>query len=392
MNLNAVEWYFIRLLGAFLRSGKALQYKASWWARFILVLVFLDSSVVMGWRRGPVPSIGSIRLKMTNSSFAALYVSNSALNVSLAVLYSLIVFVGLVGNSLVIIIVCKSRSMFSTTNVLLANVAAADFISLVWCPIPLAVNLSGRRASGIVADYICKFFTGYAVTCVTVGVTYLSLVVLAMERYYAIIKPFNPAFVPTKQRMYFVIGGIWATAITCSLPGFILSEHDEKSGRCLDPWTLERARCQKSILVLNVIFSLFFSGCLCFCYFKILKGIYIDRTVCSVETAASRFSSMREKRKLAMISLTVTIAYYVCYLPFLTFEIYIAFESYRSVQENYEALYKIYRILGFIMYVNSCLNPFFYAFQSSNYRMNLKRIFTRTGNLTAESRTISRRT
>ena len=327
---------------------------------------------------------------MANSTFGTVYTSNSPFNIALVVLYSLIVFVGLVGNGLVIIIVYKSRSMFSTTNILLANVAAADLVSLAWCPIPLAVNLSGKHASGKIADFICKFFTGYSVTCVTVGVTYLSLVVLALERYYAIVKPFKPAFVPSKQRMYFVINGIWVAAITFSLPGFILSEYDEESARCLDPWTLERANRQKWFLVLSAVSSAFFSSCLFFCYFQIWKGIYVDRTVCSVETATLRFASMREKKKLVMISLTVTVAYYLCYLPFLTFEIYIAFEPYQSILKNYEVLYKVYRILGFIMYVNSCLNPFFYAFQSSNYRLNFRRIFMPTSTLMANTSVISR--
>ena len=312
---------------------------------------------------------------LDTSSF---YRSHSWFNVTLAVLYSLIVLTGLIGNSLVIAIVCKTRSMFTTTNILLANVAAADLISLLWCPIPLAVDLSGKHASGIAGHYICKFFTGYAVTSVTVGVTYLSLVVLALERYYAVVKPFKPALVPTNQRMYHVIGGIWIAAIIFSLPGFIFSEYDKHSGRCLDPWTLEKASRLKWLFILLAVSSSFFSGCLFFCYFQILKGIYVDHTVCSVETVGSRHSSMKEKRKLAMISMTVTVAYYLCYLPFLTFEIYIAFQPYQSILQDYQSFYKVYRILGFIMYVNSCLNPFFYGFQSSNYRRNLKRIFLRT--------------
>lgn len=321
---------------------------------------------------------GSVHRRLhANMSFdtSSLYNSMSSFNVTLVVLYVLIVIVGLLGNTLVIIIVCKTRSMITTTNILLVNVAVADLISLIWCPIPLVVNLLGKHASGVAADYICKFFTGYSVTCVTVMVTYISLVVLAMERYYAIVKPFKQALVSTNKRMYYVVGVIWIMAATSSLPAFIFSEYDEKSGRCLDPWTLEKAGLLKWLFVLTAVFSMFFSSCLFFCYFQILRGIYVKKTVCSAETAASRHSSMKEKRKLTIISMTVTLAYHLCYLPFLTFEMYIAFQSYQSILENYEVLYKVYRIFGFIMYVNSCLNPFFYGFQSSNYRRNFKRIF-----------------
>lgn len=317
-------------------------------------------------------------MKMANISVnTSLYNSMSPFNLAMVVLYSIIVVVGLTGNSLVIVIVCKTRSMFTTTNILLANVAAADIISLLWCPIPLVVGLSGAHVSGEAADYICKFFTGYSVTCVTVSVTYLSLVVLAVERYHAIVKPFNDRLVPTNNRMCYVVAVIWILAVLSSLPGFIFSEYDEQLGRCLDPWTLEKAGLMKWLFAMALVTSLCFSGCLFYCYFQILKGIFINRTVCAAETASSRQSNMHDKRKLALISLTVTVAYHVCYLPFLVFELYIAFQSYQTILDNYEVLYKGYRVVGFIMYVNSSLNPFFYGFQSSNYRTNFKRLFIR---------------
>ena len=311
-------------------------------------------------------------LSLNASNF---YHSASSFNVTLAILYSLIVVVGLLGNCLVITIVRKTRSMITPTNILLVNVAFADIISLIWCPIPLAINLSGKHVSGRAADLICKFFTGYAATCVTVSVTYQSLVVLALERYYAIVKPFKQPLVASNKSMYYVVGTIWVIAITFSLPGFIFSEYDGQSRRCLDPWSLEMACKMKWLSVLTAVFSALFSGCVFFCYFQILKGIFINRTVCSAETASSLHDTMKEKQKLAITSLTVTLTYYLCYVPFLTFEIYISFQSYETILENYEVLYKAYRIVGFIMYVNSCLNPFFYGFQSSSYRRHFKRIF-----------------
>lgn len=319
-----------------------------------------------------------------NTSF---YNSFSPFNVTLVVLYSIIVVVGLAGNSLVIAIVCKTRSMFTPTNILLANVAAADIVSLLWCPIPLVIGLSGIHVYGKTAEYICKFFTGYSVTCVTVSVTYLSLVVLALERFHAIVKPFNSTLTLTYNRMRYVIGFIWLTAVTLSLPGFILSEYDEQLGRCLDPWTLEKAGSVKWLYVLSLVASLFFSGCLFYCYFQILKGIFINRTVCSAEPISSRQSNAKEKRKLALISFTVTVAYYLCYLPFLVFELYIAFQPYQAILDDYENLYKVYRVVGFLMYVNSCLNPFFYGFQSSNYRKNFIRLLTRKTELDNNSMT-----
>lgn len=309
-------------------------------------------------------------------TYTGLYNSPSAFNVTLVVLYVIIVLVGLTGNSLVVAIVCKTRTMFTTTNILLANVAVADIVSLLWCPIPLIVGLCSVEISVETAQYICKIFTSYSVTCLTVSVTYQSLVVLAVERYHAIVKPFSNTLVLTNHRMLYVIAAIWILAIIYSLPGFIFSEYDEQLGRCLDPWTLEKAGTLKWFMVMTLVGSIFYSSCLFYCYFQILKGILVNKTVFSAEVAATtRQSNMKEKRKLALISFTVTVAYHLCFLPFFVFELYIAFQSHNKILENYEELFKVYRVVGFIMYVNSMLNPFFYGFQSSNYRNNFKRLF-----------------
>lgn len=175
------------------------------------------------------------------SAHTSLYSSASSFNVTLVILYATIVLVGLAGNSFVVTIVFKTRSMFTSTNILLANVAVADIVSLLWCSIPLIAGLCNVRISSEKAHYLCKFFTSYSVTCLTVSVTYQSLVVLAVERYHAIVKPFNSALMLTNDRMFYAILAIWIMAILCSLPGFIFSEYDEKLGRCLDPWTLEKA-------------------------------------------------------------------------------------------------------------------------------------------------------
>ncbi|XP_022790524.1 somatostatin receptor type 5-like [Stylophora pistillata] len=311
------------------------------------------------------------------SAHTSLYSSASSFNVTLVVLYVTIVLVGLIGNSLVVAIVFKTRSMFTSTNILLANVAVADIVSLLWCPIPLIAGLCKVRISPETAHYLCKFFTSYSVTGLTVSVTYQSLVVLAVERYHAIVKPFSNTLMLTNHRMFCALLAIWIVAIICSLPGFIFSEYDEKLGRCLDPWTLEKAGTLRWIAITTLTASVFFFGALFYCYFQILRGIFVNKTVCSTEVASMRQSNLKDKRRLAIISLTVTVAYHLCYLPFLIFELYITFQSQLKILENYEELYKVYRIVGFIMYVNSMLNPFVYGFQSSNYRNNFRRLFFR---------------
>ena len=83
--------------------------------------------------------------------------------------------------------------------------------------------------------------------------------VLAVERFHAIVKPFNSALALTNNRMGHVIGFIWIMAAALSLPGFIYSEYDEQLGRCLDPWTLEKAGSVQWLFVMQLGLSFPFS-------------------------------------------------------------------------------------------------------------------------------------
>ena len=304
----------------------------------------------------------------------SLYNSLSPFNVILFILYALMVVIGLIGNCLVVIIVQKTISMRTTTNFLLSNIAVADIISLVWCIIPLATCLFAEHPKGQVGTYICKFFTGYAMTSISVSVKLSSLLIVGVERYRAVLKPLESDY--RLEHINYIIGFLWIFAVILALPGFIYSEYDDQLGRCLHPGTIEKTATVKWLITSITVLTAVCSIILFLSYFYILKGIYVNKTVC-VESVATRQVNMKAKRKLAITSLTVTVAYIICNAPFLVFEMYTAYTEREKIRNNYETMYTVYRVVGFIMYFNSCLNPFLYAFQSSNYRNNFKRIFLR---------------
>ena len=47
--------------------------------------------------------------------------------------YAVIVVIGIIGNFLILAVVKRERYMHTTTNFLLANLALADLLTLLWC-------------------------------------------------------------------------------------------------------------------------------------------------------------------------------------------------------------------------------------------------------------------
>ena len=100
-----------------------------------------------------------------------------------AVLYSLIVLPGVVGITVVIIIMRKTPSMHTTTNYLLMNLAVADFLSLLFCPGLYDFALTIVLPPG---DLVCKLFAGKAAVPITINAAVCTVTVCttAVERYF----------------------------------------------------------------------------------------------------------------------------------------------------------------------------------------------------------------
>jgi len=72
-----------------------------------------------------------------------------------------------------------------------------------------------------------------------------------------------------------------------------------------------------------------------------------------------------EKRRIVKLLLSVTVVFLVCFLPFCITSVVIG-----------DARYEItYSLSYFLVYCSSSLNPFIYAFHSSNYREAFNSIF-----------------
>ena len=307
------------------------------------------------------------------SAFFTLYHSLSPFNITLGLFYLLNMIVGFVGNFLVIFIAYRNRDMRTTTNYLLTNLAAADFIALFFCSIPLVVDFSNSHITGHGGQFICKVFTGNFLSQWPKSAAFTTLILLATERFFAIVKPFDTRFKLRKDNVRFAIGMVWIMSSLFCLPFIAVSEFNETLRRCLNPWSIEKALSMKPYIILVALAFVGVTCLLIYCYAEILKGIYITKTVCSGQVGVTDPDQLKAKRKLAMISVTVTLNFCVCYAPSVFFQLYLAFNDFKFIEKNYESLYVIYNAVRFILYLASSVNPLLYAFQSSRYRNNLKR-------------------
>lgn len=295
-------------------------------------------------------------------------------DIVLAVVYAVVILTGIFGNSLVLAVVWKTKTMHTTTNYLLVNLAASDILVLLWCPSTYNFAVVGSFPEGELGDYLCRFFTGDPMDTLCLGVTIFTLTVLAVERYQALVTPMTAKYTLTKKSVIYAIAATWMISMLISIPDFIFTHVDRTTGKCVSPLGPEMdVHSGKAIYVIIAISLYIFLPLviITFCYFQILRGMFITRTIC-----AGPANGNSEKKKLAILIIAVTVVFYILFLPFAIFVLHVALKKQFTTDngENQTEL-TVLKVLTFLIVTNSSLNPVLYAFQSENYRKAFRSLF-----------------
>ena len=278
----------------------------------------------------------------------------------------LLIFIGVVGNSLVAIAVWKNKTLRSTANYLLVNVALADMISLVFLPLML-VGMYERLQEGASADFLCKFLISVHIPITASYAAIFSLVVLSVERYHAIVKPMKTRFRLRKDTVKYAIIGVWTSAIVMTLPMYIFGKYKRFGKKMLCEYDVtEDDLVLYSFHLVTIVIVIPFIV-ISFCYFEIVRELYFKTKVVP-QNATTAAEDTHAKRKLVKLSLSITLALLVCFFPM---GVSLCLKAYDK--EKYERKY-IKDFSSLLYVLEMVLNPFLYAFQSTNFRQAFKKI------------------
>lgn len=312
---------------------------------------------------------------MNNSSGTTENTYSRSTDLALLPAYFVVVILGIAGNSLVIMVVRKRRSMHTTTNYLLANVAAADLNTLFWC-IPGIVMRFVRNPGGVPGDYLCRFVSMHHIAGISLFASGLSLTLLSVERYNAFLNPMNARLRLTKGTVKYPIAVSWLLSVLFVTPLLIYQTYSDQLKACTIDWQSDLSPVAYWSALALIITTCF--GVVCFCYFNIIKELYFSNSA-ERDNACSISQDVLAKRKILKLSVTVTLVFLVSFLPFT-----IASASMISTSTVF------YKVSYFLVFCSAALNPICYAFQSSNYRTAFKETLRRSRNREATTGDLER--
>ncbi|XP_056658768.1 neuropeptide Y receptor type 2 [Monodelphis domestica] len=283
--------------------------------------------------------------------------------VVLILAYCTIILLGVIGNSLVIHVVIKFKSMRTVTNFFIANLAVADLLVNTLClPFTLTYTLMGEWKMGPVLCHLVPYAQGLAVQVSTITLT-----VIALDRHRCIVYHLESKI--SKRISFLIIGLAWGISALLASPLAIFREYslieiipDFEIVVCTEKWPGEEKSMYGTIYSLSSLLILYVLplGIISFAYIQIWSKL---KNHISPGVANDHYHQRRHKTTKMLVCVVVVFA--VSWLPLHAFQLAIDIDNQVLDLREYKLIFTIFHIIAMC---STFANPFLYGWMNSNYR------------------------
>lgn len=198
------------------------------------------------------------------------------------VIFGIIFVLGVVGNTLVMVVIGKSKSgkrSTSTTNIFILNLGIADLAFLLLC-VPFHATIYSLP-EWIFGAFICTF--GHYFVMVSMLVSIFTLVAMSVDRYIAVVHSKRSPCIRNRRNAMIGVCLIWGLSFIFAVPVAqhqTLTNHPKapNSTFCWEEWIGASKRTYKvTILVIGYLLPLVLIIC---CYSKVRTKVSCVFTGC----------------------------------------------------------------------------------------------------------------
>ncbi|ESO99050.1 hypothetical protein LOTGIDRAFT_142302, partial [Lottia gigantea] len=306
-----------------------------------------------------------------------------------------IVFMTVGGNVLVLLAVFVNSHLRSTTNYFIVNLAIADLL-LGTCVLPFSASLEVLNFWAF-GQIFCDIWAAIDVLCCTASI--MSLCVISIDRYIGVTRPLQHSSILTEKRAFYIIILIWLLSISISVAPLVGWKEPPDPDPLICSVTTNLGYVLFSVagsfyiplLIIIVVYiriyreavknSRFLSTGVRTSKIDECEGVQLrihmgrtctqpGRKVTHRMTLAGKVAKFKREKKAAKTLGIVVGVFILCWFPFFFI---LPLGSLCPVCEIPEDLFKVIFWLG---YCNSLMNPVIYACSSREFKRAFKRILT----------------
>ena len=327
----------------------------------------------------------------TTGTASMIVVCNNVINVSglkigLTIGYSLILVLSLAGNSAIGVIFYKTPSLRKPINYLIINMAMSDLI-FPFITVPLFLvrfytsPVDHQLIGGPLGQALCKLIV--YVPAVSYGVSCQSLVLIAVDRFVAVVFPLRSPVI-SRKLFPFIINATWIIALTFYSPWLNSSKVDElkRHSVCFAIKMSDQIKSwQIAVAIINYIIIIITIVLLVILYSIIVIKLKLQARPGEQSNNAEKKRAKRNRKVLRM-PCGIVLAFSLCCVPMLTIGFMSLFPKIMSSCGVPIFVCFFFFSAIFMYHVNFAVNPIICLIFSTNYRQSLKRLLKCQGQLT----------
>ena len=307
---------------------------------------------------------------------------------SLTVLYVITMIVALAGNTLLIYIVWKKPETRNLTSFLFVNMAVADLMVAVF-QMPVSItHFYVYGNSDFIQVFSCRFL--YYAFYVSTTASIFCLTVMAFDRYFAVVHPFQRSIWFRKPKIITPIIWISSAALMTIVPvAFKLVE-----GKC----RIEQSLVLPFYAYFFVVGFLLPLAVISGLYTQVARKLWLHEVPVDHNVSESRREQEIPKKKVIRMLIIVVVVFAVCWLPIHVYQMHeglaLALGGLGAMWDPYIFIYICY----WFSQANSAINPWLYIGLNGKMKVAFKNMIlcrhveiTRPGQVTLTTTKRSRR-
>ena len=270
-----------------------------------------------------------------------------------AVLVSIINFVfaffALFGNAVIVVVIARTKSLHSTSNILLGSLALSDLL-LAAVVQPIFI---WYKVSELTGQYSCLVHVAFTTSAwICGGVSFLTVTAVSVERYFALFMALRYKTIISVRRTIIICVSIWIICVILVVARFLgLANQVFYIISCV------------VISICIVMISLI--------YVKVYRLVrrhqkHIKNTDMVLRNIEGR---QAYERKMATTAGWIIGVFLICYTPTLIMNLlYVTLEFNLTMKAAYNWTTTL-------IFINACLNPFIYSMKNQDLRIAVWKLF-----------------
>lgn len=261
-------------------------------------------------------------------------------------------------NGLVFALFYRRKSLRTSSNYLLLGLAVCDFLTGA-INIPYFIVFSFEVVpQAIQKDY--SYWLYILHTLMSVSAAYHILVITA-EKYLAIVRPLKHYLV-TKKMALKVLAGIWITSASIAVIPLLW-----KNSQSRVYFIVHSSVCLLVVFVLPYAFMIY-------AYIVMFKAITSKRRPSSTHRDTSRLHKKSiHDQKCILVFAVMAAVFALCWLPYFTIALLLNIEIHLK-SNNSKPTLKTTKVLAFVRYMTSIINPLLYTFFKRDFWQALRNL------------------